>query len=63
MTPNVQRDPSGRQHPRSFVVHDALWDRAKAVSEKLNVSVSELLRSGLKRELAVREAEVRSKGL
>lgn len=60
MTPNIQKEESP-QIPRSFVVHEELWERAREVGEALNVSISELLRSGLKRELAVREAEIRRK--
>jgi hypothetical protein len=51
-----------RQHMRAVMVPDALWDEARDFSEKLNVSLSELVRSGLKRELAARRENLRRIG-
>ena len=47
---------------RAVGVPDELWDEAEEVARLLNMSRSEMVRSGLKREISLARIRIRKQG-
>ena len=54
--------PGREQKMRALGVPDELWDEADEVAKLTNTSRSEMLRSGLKREISLARARLRKQG-
>ena len=54
--------PGRTQKMRAVSLPDELWDEAEEVARQLNMSRSEMVRSGLKREISLARARLRKQG-
>ena len=54
--------PGRTQKMRAVSLPDELWDEAEEVARLLNMSRSEMVRSGLKREISLARARLRKQG-